>query len=466
MFDYHSIPQRSNITPPAARGSDSSNVKPQADLPGQVTAPHQGLGSSPAHAQLNSLHRLQEVWSKLLQGARSQLPKPNYNQSSNSKDKPGLNNKENSRTRASGSDNTSFSKLNFRLFSDPVPTGKNPPSNRQTEAQTTTHNFKNPSTTQNQATPNVQIHSHSDSRLSSGRRVTSQLPVNSPILDQIQGQQLLNSKQPQREPLPRISTHKLAEFALAHAGHSIESLLKKAYRLESRSQLNSQESMLFFTLVLKLSGEFTASHSARVLDLAMDLADEIGLDDETRRQVEGGIAYKDLGEMALLLDKQPDEKTNQIAQWMSGQDLHQAGLLHDIGKTRIPTEILYKPGKLSEEEYEIMKLHPILGEQIIWPIESLRHLCPIIRGHHERWDGQGYPDGLQGEHIPLGARIITVADVFDALHAERPYKAALPVEKVRAILLEGRGTHFDPALADAFGRVLERRYPELGNPFL
>ncbi|MBS2039993.1 HD-GYP domain-containing protein [bacterium] len=214
-----------------------------------------------------------------------------------------------------------------------------------------------------------------------------------------------------------------------------------------------------------MGGEFTAAHSARVLDLAMDLADEIGLDEQTRRDVEGGIAYKDLGEMALLLDQESDEKMDQVAHWMSGQDLQQAGILHDIGKTRIPPEILYKPGKLSEEEYELMKLHPVLGEQMIQPIESLRHLCPVIRGHHERWDGKGYPDGLRGEQIPLGARIIAVADVFDALHAERPYKAALPVERVRSILMEGRGTHFDPALADAFGRVLERRFPELGNPF-
>ena len=198
----------------------------------------------------------------------------------------------------------------------------------------------------------------------------------------------------------------------------------------------------------------------------MDLADEVGVNDKhTRSQVRLGSLLKDTGEMALMLDEAPPNKLEKMSDWLGSQDLRQAGLLHDIGKTRVPPEILYKPGKLTEEEYEIMKLHPVIGEQMVYPIESLRHLCPVIRGHHEKWDGSGYPDGLKGEDIPYASRIIAVADVFDALHAERPYKAGMPVGRVQAILREGRGTHFDPDLLDAFERVIQRRHPELSNPF-
>jgi HD-GYP domain-containing protein (c-di-GMP phosphodiesterase class II) len=312
-----------------------------------------------------------------------------------------------------------------------------------------------------------------EQKLANGRVVTAQIPVHSPILDQAQDLKMQAQRQARAEVNLQLHVkhqavpqgRELAEFALRHAGHSIESLLKKAYRLDSRQKLSQPEALRFFTLILKVGGDFTFSHSSRVLDLAMDLADEVGVDAETRRNVEMGTFLKDSGEMALLLDQAPTEKLDQIGQWLSGQDLQKAGILHDIGKTQIPAEILYKPGKLTDEEYELMKLHPILGEKMLFPVKSLRHLCPIVRGHHERWDGQGYPDGLRGDQIPLGARIIAVADVFDALVAERPYKAGMPVEKVKAILLAGRGTHFDPDLSDAFGRVLQRRYPELGNPF-
>ena len=258
----------------------------------------------------------------------------------------------------------------------------------------------------------------------------------------------------------------LSELMNRHAGHSMESLLKKAYRLDSLGELSREDAVNALGLVLKMGGEFTFAHSARVLELAMDLADEVGVSDKrTRSQVQLGALLKDTGEMALMLDEAPPSKLEKMSDWLGSQDLRQAGLLHDIGKTRIPPEILYKPGKLTEEEYEIMKLHPIIGEKMVYPIESLRHLCPVIRGHHEKWDGSGYPDGLKGEDIPYAARILAIADVFDALHAERPYKAGMPVGRVQAILREGRGSHFDPDLLDAFERVIQRRHPELSNPF-
>ena len=428
------------------------------------SAAHANL-SSGNHAQLTSLRQLRVAWSTILEGPQPQstskelAPKPGPEQQHN------LNKGGDSRARASGSDNANFSRLDVRLFSGRFSLGASANTQRQTEARTRTQSSEGKTRTQNVTLQKVQLRSTPDLRLANGRVVTAQSPIHSPILDQANGELKLQANKLTPEQLSFPAGSKLAEFAMAHAGHSIESLLKKAYNLDSQAQLGHEQAMLFLSLVLKLGGEFTAAHSARVLDLAMDLADEIGLDQETRRDVEHGVAFKDLGEMALMLDEAPPEKLEQMGEWLSGQDLHRAGLLHDIGKTRIPNEILYKPGKLTEEEYELMKLHPILGEQMIAPIESLRHLCPVIRGHHERWDGKGYPDGLAGEEIPLGARIIAVADVFDALAAERPYKASLPVEKVRAILMEGRGTHFDPTLADAFGRVLERRFPELGNPF-
>lgn len=315
-----------------------------------------------------------------------------------------------------------------------------------------------------------------ENKLANGRVATAHIPVHSPILDQVhekdlqrlEAHRLARTEENQKLGLrgqQQLQGRQLAEFALRHAGHTMESLLKKAYRLDSRKELSRQQAVNFMTLVLKLGGDFTFLHSTRVLDMALDLADEVGVDSQTREDVELGSMLKDMGEMGLMLSEAPSDKLEKIGQWLSGQDLLHSGLLHDIGKTQIPPEILYKPGSLTDEEYELMKLHPILGEQMIYPITSMRHLCPVIRSHHERWDGKGYPDGISGEIIPLGARIIALADVFDALAAERPYKAGMPVERVRSILAEGRGTHFDPELADAFERVIQRRHPELGNPF-
>lgn len=252
-----------------------------------------------------------------------------------------------------------------------------------------------------------------------------------------------------------------ADIATRFAGKAIHSLLKKLYDEEDVEELDEEEAVSGLGLILRLGGEFTYEHSTRVLDLALELADEVGIKDKTtRKEIKFGAALCDIGEFDLLLQSGNDKQTEGLENFLGGQDMLRAGLLHDIGKVNIPPEILYKPGKLSQEEYEIMKMHPIYGEQIVRPIASLRYLCPTIRGHHERWDGKGYPDGLAGEAIPIAARIISVADVFDALSAERPYKRGMEIEKVRAILAEGRGTHFDPALVDSFLAIIARRYPD------
>ncbi|MEW6280864.1 MAG: HD-GYP domain-containing protein, partial [Candidatus Eremiobacterota bacterium] len=246
-----------------------------------------------------------------------------------------------------------------------------------------------------------------------------------------------------------------------HVSHSLTSILKRVYREQDLDNLDAESAVNDLGVLLKLGGEFTFAHSARVLDYAMDLADQVGIQDRTTRsQVRYGALLKDIGDVGVRLNYQPEQTLDELGRILSSPDMRRAGLLHDLGKVKVPKEILYKPGRLTPEEFQIMKMHPVYGAEMVYPIRCLRHLCPTIRGHHERWDGQGYPDGLKGQDIPLPARIIAVADVFDALAAPRPYKDGMDVRKVWEILKEGKASHFDPQLVDAFGKVLRRRYPE------
>ena len=116
--------------------------------------------------------------------------------------------------------------------------------------------------------------------------------------------------------------------------------------------------------------------------------------------------------------------------------LRRGGLVHDIGKLAVPESILLKPGPLNPEERKIMEQHTIVGERICAPLKSFRLVLPIIRHHHEKWNGSGYPDGLKGENIPLTARILQITDIFDALTTDRPYRKAFPSEKAFAIMRE------------------------------
>ena len=126
-------------------------------------------------------------------------------------------------------------------------------------------------------------------------------------------------------------------------------------------------------------------------------------------------------------------------------------LLHDVGKIGIPENVLKKPGKLDSDEWEIMKQHPVIGaEKVLEPNEALRDLIPIVKYHHERLDGKGYPEGLVGSEIPLAARIVSVADAYHALVSDRPYRKGMPVEKACAILKEGAGTQWDTDLVRQF----------------
>ena len=126
-------------------------------------------------------------------------------------------------------------------------------------------------------------------------------------------------------------------------------------------------------------------------------------------------------------------------------------MLHDIGKIGIPESVLKKPGKLTDDEWEIMKQHPTIGaEKVLAPNEALREFIPIVKHHHERLDGKGYPDNLKGEEIPLEARIVSVADAYHALVSDRPYRKGMPIEKACAILQEGAGVQWDSDLVRAF----------------
>jgi putative two-component system response regulator len=162
---------------------------------------------------------------------------------------------------------------------------------------------------------------------------------------------------------------------------------------------------------------YTAGHSRRVRFFALQLADAIGLPDRERKL------------------------------------LSLAATLHDIGKVAIPDAILNKPGALTKEEEAAVRQHPVIGERILTPIVRNRRILAGIRGHHERMDGSGYPDGLRGDQIPFLARLIAIPDCFDALTTSRAYRAALPLSQAMGILCAGAGSHFDPDLVRIFLRL-------------
>ncbi|RCX13585.1 HAMP domain-containing protein [Fontibacillus phaseoli] len=175
----------------------------------------------------------------------------------------------------------------------------------------------------------------------------------------------------------------------------------------------------FATLAAALDARdpYTAGHSLRVAEYAVGIG---------------------------LLAKLPEEEIH---------DLRKSALLHDIGKIGIRDAVLLKEGRLTEEEWEQIKQHPVLGEAIlkqIEPADAMAPFLPGVRSHHERYDGKGYPDGLQGEDIPLFGRIIAVADAFDAMTSDRPYRKGLDEQQAISILEEGRGTQWDPHIAQLF----------------
>jgi putative two-component system response regulator len=147
------------------------------------------------------------------------------------------------------------------------------------------------------------------------------------------------------------------------------------------------------------------------------------------------------------------------------QALYVAGYVHDIGKVGVPDSVLFKPGKLNTEEWEIMRAHPVCGEEICRPLTSLHGVLPLVRHHHERWDGTGYPDGLRATQIPLLARVLQVVDIYDALTHPRPYKHAYSSARALDLLQEetGRGWR-DPEITSSFIRMQRDLLSKIAEP--
>ncbi|HZC06906.1 MAG TPA: HD domain-containing phosphohydrolase [Ktedonobacterales bacterium] len=141
----------------------------------------------------------------------------------------------------------------------------------------------------------------------------------------------------------------------------------------------------------------------------------------------------------------------------AARELALAGLVHDLGKTWAPNEVLLKPAALTESEREMIEKHPVTAAQLLWAFDMPDAILDAVLSHHERWDGRGYPKKLVRDEIPLGARLLSVSDVFDVITTPRPYKAAMSVEAARERVLEGAGSAFDPEVTEIFTRLLDAR---------
>ncbi len=185
---------------------------------------------------------------------------------------------------------------------------------------------------------------------------------------------------------------------------------------EMEEQLSALRTSLIcsFNQLLDLKDLNTGVHSTRLAEWALHVAGELGLD-------EGSLS-----------------------------DIEVAALLHDIGKIGIPDAILQKPAKLTNEEYDLMKKHPEYGWAVLRHVPGMERASLMILHHHESYDGKGYPAGLKGEEIPIGSRIVSVIDAFDAMVSSRPYREGLPFEEAERRLLQARGTQFDPDVVDRF----------------
>lgn len=189
------------------------------------------------------------------------------------------------------------------------------------------------------------------------------------------------------------------------------------YVRKERSFLNTL--VIVLTRALEYYDVYTRGHSERVARYSLKIAERLGLDMETSRKI------------------------------------YWAGYLHDIGKIFIPQAVLNKNGFLNGEEYKIVKIHPVKSEELILQMEGLEEEAKIIRHHHERWDGKGYPDRLAGENIPLGSRILAIADAFDAMTTERPYRRALTLSEAVEEIRRCSGSQFDPNLVEVMVSIIQ-----------
>lgn len=208
-------------------------------------------------------------------------------------------------------------------------------------------------------------------------------------------------------------------MAIRVASRTLENQSKAISKLTARLKRTSEEHLSTLIAALDAKDNYTAGHSLRVADYALKIGRVIGMTKDR-----------------LTI-------------------LEQAALLHDIGKIGVPEQILNKPGALTNEEFTVIKQHPVTGADIVQRSEDLAIIGKIIRHHHERCDGIGYPDGLKEAAIPLEAKILAVADTFDAMITDRPYRRGMSVDKAKSVLDEVKGKQLDPKLVEVFLQTIK-----------
>jgi HD-GYP domain-containing protein (c-di-GMP phosphodiesterase class II) len=195
-------------------------------------------------------------------------------------------------------------------------------------------------------------------------------------------------------------------------------LLQRAVQQSIQLRRDTRQALASLVEIIELRDPYTAGHSHRVAETARAISEALGLTAEEADLIES------------------------------------AGRVHDLGKVAVDPQVLTKMGKLDDDEWAQMKKHPVFSADVVAQFAAYHEGTTMVRAHHERWDGLGYPDGLAGEAIPLGARILAVADTFDALTSNRPYRKGMELGRATAILREGAGTQWDPKVVETFLRVL------------
>jgi hypothetical protein len=220
--------------------------------------------------------------------------------------------------------------------------------------------------------------------------------------------------------LTGFGTAAYAVFVSARRERSIEDALRTISLKNALEHITTSypETLRALVAAVEAKDVYTHGHSTRVAEMSIRIGQQLGVGPDSLRR------------------------------------LAQGALLHDIGKIGVPDHILNKPGSLTEDEWEWIKQHPIIGEEIVSRAPSLRHTLNAIRHHHERVDGGGYPDGITGPEISLEARIVAVADVWDAIRSDRAYRPGWPAQQAVDHMVAGRGSHFDPECLDALLAVL------------
>jgi putative nucleotidyltransferase with HDIG domain len=229
---------------------------------------------------------------------------------------------------------------------------------------------------------------------------------------------------------PKLSSEDYSEYDLdimTFIANSVGIGMENS-RLLSQLKLTYLQTLRSLISIVEAKDPYTKGHTERVASYAMALANRLDMPEEDLRR----IMF--------------------------------AALLHDIGKMGVLDAIINKPGPLSEEEWVLMRAHPVVGAAIVEKMEFLKGTVEIVRHHHESWNGRGYPDGLEGEDIPFGARIVTVADSFDAMTTDRPYRRALSIDEAVRRLEECAGVQFDARLVKAFVAYVREKGEDLAIP--